>query len=58
MKRVLVLSSLLFCSVFAMGQSFLLSQFKDSIVPKTGKGDLYDINKSPKKFIVSSPVAS
>lgn len=54
MKRVVVLSSIVLISLCANGQNISLTQFKDSIVPKTGKGDLYDINKSPNRFMVSA----
>lgn len=54
MKRILVLcfSVLLHFSIY--GQSVALTQFRDSIVPKTGKGDLYDINQSPHRIVVSA----
>lgn len=54
MKRIVVLSSLLLIGLCASGQYLPLNHFKDSIVPKTGKGDLYDINQSPDRFIVTS----
>lgn len=54
MKRIGVLSVLLLLSFAANSQLIPLTLFKDSLVPKTGKGDLYDINQSPNRFIVSA----
>lgn len=54
MKHVVVLCLSVLLHFSISGQSVSLTQFKDSIVPKTGKGDLYDINKSPNRFIVSA----
>ncbi len=54
MKHVIVLCLSVLLHFSISGQNVALTQFKDSIVPKTGKGDLYDINKSPNRFIVSA----
>jgi hypothetical protein len=35
-------------------QHISLTQFKDSIVPRSGKGDLYDINQSSHRFVVTA----
>ena len=55
MKHFGVLITFIVLSMGLQAQTLVpLSQFKDSLVPKNGKGDLYDINKSSKRFIVSS----
>lgn len=54
MKRFGVLWTFLLLSLFVQGQNVSRSLFRDSIVPKTGHGDLYDITKSPNKFRVES----
>lgn len=54
MKRILLLCCCALLHFSMQAQFVALSQFRDSIVPKTGKGDLYDINQSPKRFFVSA----
>ncbi len=53
MKRVGILSLLLLLSLPAFAQKMPLSAFKDSILPKAGAGDLYDVTQSPYRFEVS-----
>lgn len=52
MRRCGVLSLLLLICLNVSGQKIPLTAFKDSLPPKMGAGDLYDITKSPHRFEV------
>ncbi len=54
MKRFGVLVLFLLFTFCLHSQNVSLSLFKDSLVPKNGRGDLYDITQSPNRFIVSA----
>lgn len=53
MQRCGVLLFLFIFCISAYGQKMPLTSFKDSILPKSGAGDLYDITQSPNRFVVS-----
>lgn len=54
MKRGRVLLFTLLSALSAWSQNVPLSQFRDSLLPKMGVGDLYSIQQSPEKFEVQS----
>jgi len=51
-KRFVVLLSTVLLYISIQAQNIPLSQFRDSLLPKLGRGDLYDIQQSTEKFEV------